>query len=126
MVFDFTRKIANRFRLAKLRRILARVNALEAEVSGRNDSRLRESASLLRKRLSLGATLDDLLPEAFALAREAAKRKIGQRPFDVQVMGGAAIHLGWIAEMQTGEGKTLTATMPAFLNAPARPRGATL
>ena len=70
-----------------------------------------------RKRLADGETLDDLMPEAFATVREAAKRVIGQRHFDVQIMGGAALHLGNIAEMKTGEGKTLVATLPSYLNA---------
>ena len=70
-----------------------------------------------RARLADGETLDDLLPEAFASVREAAKRTLGQRHFDVQLMGGAALHLGNIAEMKTGEGKTLVATLPAYLNA---------
>ena len=70
-----------------------------------------------RQRLADGETLDDLLPEAFAAVREAAKRTLGQRHFDVQIMGGAALHLGNIAEMKTGEGKTLVATLPAYLNA---------
>ena len=70
-----------------------------------------------RERLADGQTLDDLLPEAFATVREAARRTLGQRHFDVQIMGGAALHLGNIAEMKTGEGKTLVATLPAYLNA---------
>ncbi|MCW1063434.1 hypothetical protein OJ587_12400, partial [Streptococcus anginosus] len=69
-----------------------------------------------KERLKEGETLDAILPEAFATVREAAVRTIGQRPYDVQVMGGAALHLGNIAEMKTGEGKTLVATMPAYLN----------
>ena len=70
-----------------------------------------------KERLANGETLDDLMPEAFATVREAAKRVIGQRHFDVQIMGGAALHLGNIAEMKTGEGKTLVATLPSYLNA---------
>ncbi|MHC4591541.1 MAG: preprotein translocase subunit SecA, partial [Planctomycetota bacterium] len=108
---------ASRMRLARLRPALERVNALEGEVSKRSDAQLRESAAALRRRLSFGESLDELMPEAFALTREAARRQIGERPFDVQVLGAAALHRGWIAEMQTGEGKTLAATMPAFLNA---------
>jgi len=117
LVLDLPFIIANRMRLWKLRPLVERVNAFEGEASSRSDARLRQTAALMRQRLSEGETLDDLLPEAFALVREAARRQIGQRHFDVQVMGGAALHKGWIAEMQTGEGKTLTATMPAFLNA---------
>ena len=70
-----------------------------------------------KERLEKGETLDDLMPEAFATVREAAKRVLGQRHFDVQIMGGAALHLGNIAEMKTGEGKTLVSTLPAYLNA---------
>ena len=70
-----------------------------------------------RERLANGESLDDLMPEAFATVREAAKRVLGQRHFDVQIMGGAALHLGNIAEMKTGEGKTLVSTLPAYLNA---------
>src|SRR5262249_24819619 len=82
-----------------------------------SDAELRELTEKYRERLAEGETLDDLLPEAFATAREAAKRTLGQRHFDVQVMGGAALHLGQIAEMRTGEGKTLTCVLPAYLNA---------
>src|SRR5687768_3564685 len=70
-----------------------------------------------RERLADGQTLDDIMPEAFAVAREAASRVLGQRPYDVQIMGGAALHYGNIAEMKTGEGKTLTCVLPAYLNA---------
>jgi preprotein translocase subunit SecA len=114
---DLPYAVANRLRLARLRPLVSRVNAMEGHVTDRSDAELRRSAADLRRRMSQGETLDDLLPEAFALVREAAQRTIGQRHYDVQVMGGAAIHRGWVAEMQTGEGKTLAATMPAFLNA---------
>ena len=70
-----------------------------------------------RERLAAGETVDDLMPEAFATVREAARRVLGMRPFDVQIMGGAALHLGNVAEMKTGEGKTLVATLPSYLNA---------
>ena len=116
-ILDLPYHVARRIRIRMLGPAVERVNALDAEVSGRSDAELKGSAAALRQRLSLGATLDELLPEAFALVREAAQRTIGQRHFDVQVLGAAAIHRGWIAEMQTGEGKTLAATMPAFLNA---------
>src|SRR5690349_12327887 len=82
-----------------------------------SDEDLRGQTEHFRERLAEGETLDDLLPEAFATVREAAKRVIGQRHFDVQLMGGAALHLGNIAEMRTGEGKTLVATAPTYLNA---------
>ena len=117
LIVDLPFFAANRARLAMLRPVVRQVNALEAEVSKRGDDELRQSTVALRRRLSQGETLDDLEAEAFALVREAAKRQIGQRHFDVQVMGAAAMHRGWFAEMQTGEGKTLTATMPAFLDA---------
>src|SRR4051812_28219206 len=82
-----------------------------------SDADLRALTETYKERLADGETLDDLLPEAFAAAREAAKRTLGQRPFDVQLMGGAALHLGQIAEMRTGEGKTLTSVLPTYLNA---------
>src|SRR5438309_5454854 len=81
------------------------------------DAELREQTEEFRSRLAAGETLDDLLPEAFAAVREAAKRTLGQRHYDVQVMGGAALHLGNIAEMKTGEGKTLTSVLAVYLNA---------
>ena len=82
-----------------------------------SDAELRAKTEEFRKRYAEGETLDELLPEAFAVAREGAKRTLGQRPFDVQLMGGAALHLGQIAEMRTGEGKTLTSVLSAYLNA---------
>ncbi|WP_246071720.1 preprotein translocase subunit SecA [Miniimonas arenae] len=103
--------------LKKLHGIAAQVNALEDAVSDLTDAELREETDVFKKRHADGESLDSLLPEAFAVAREAAKRTLGQRPFDVQLMGGAALHLGNIAEMRTGEGKTITATLPAYLNA---------
>jgi preprotein translocase subunit SecA len=93
------------------------VAALEPEISALSDSALRAKTDEFRKRLTEGETLDDLMPEAFAVAREAAKRATGMRPFDVQVMGAVVLHQGSIAEMKTGEGKTLVATMPVYLNA---------
>ncbi|MFD1720071.1 preprotein translocase subunit SecA [Amnibacterium endophyticum] len=103
--------------LRRLQRIVGQVNNLEDEFTQLTDEDLRNETAELRERYSNGESLDDLLPEAFAAVREAARRTIGLRPFDVQVMGGAALHLGNIAEMKTGEGKTLVATMPAYLNA---------
>ncbi len=94
-----------------------RVNALEPKFEPFTDAELREHAHKLRLRARQGDSLNSLLPEAFALVRESAKRTIGQRQFDVQVMGGIAIHNKCIAELETGEGKTLVATMPTFLNA---------
>jgi len=93
------------------------VNALEDSFTALSDEELREETDRFKARLEAGETLDDLLPEAFAAVREASRRTLGQRHFDVQLMGGAALHLGNIAEMKTGEGKTLVATLPAYLNA---------
>lgn len=103
--------------LKKLSGIAEQVNALEDSFQEFSDEELREETDRFRARLASGETLDDLLPEAFAAVREAARRTLGQRHFDVQLMGGAALHLGNIAEMKTGEGKTLVATLPAYLNA---------
>lgn len=94
-----------------------KINALEPEISGLSDARLRAKTDEFRLRLTKGETLDDLLPEAFAVVREAGKRVMGLRHFDVQLMGGYILHRGKIAEMRTGEGKTLVATLPAYLNA---------
>ncbi len=117
MLTDLHYVLMDRLRMRSVRSIVPRVNALEAGMAKRSDAELRQSAAELRRRLSMGETLEDFEPEAYALVREAARRTLGQRPFDVQVLGAAAMHRGWVAEMQTGEGKTLTATMPAFLNA---------
>ena len=103
--------------LAKLRNNAAAVNALEDNFTTLTDDELRNETHVLRERYAAGESLDDLLPEAFAAVREASKRTLGLRHFDVQIMGGAALHLGNIAEMRTGEGKTLVATLPAYLNA---------
>jgi preprotein translocase subunit SecA len=107
--------------LRKLKRIADQVNSIEDEFIAMSDAELRAMTDEFRQRYEAGETLDDLLPEAFATVREAAKRTLGQRHFDVQLMGGAALHLGNIAEMKTGEGKTLVATLPAYLNALAGP-----
>ena len=103
--------------LAKLRSYTKAVNSLEENFSQLTDEELANETVSLRERYGAGESLDDLLPEAFAAVREAAKRTLGMRHFDVQIMGGAALHLGNIAEMKTGEGKTLVATLPAYLNA---------
>ena len=103
--------------LAKLRGIATAVNALESEFEQLTDAELAQETSALRERYAAGESLDDLMPEAFAAVREASKRTLGMRHFDVQIMGGANLHLGNISEMKTGEGKTLVATMPAYLNA---------
>jgi preprotein translocase subunit SecA len=101
----------------RLHRVAEQVNALESDFEAMNDEELRGETVRFRERIERGETLDDLLPEAFAAVREAARRTLGQRHFDVQIMGGAALHQGNIAEMRTGEGKTLVATLPAYLNA---------
>uniref|UniRef100_UPI0032B277D4 DEAD/DEAH box helicase n=1 Tax=uncultured Candidatus Puniceispirillum sp. TaxID=1985115 RepID=UPI0032B277D4 len=93
------------------------INALEATYEGLDDTGLKTKADELRTRVDGGADKDNMLAEAFALVREAAKRALGQRHFDVQLMGGMALHSGQIAEMKTGEGKTLVATLASFLNA---------
>ncbi|MBA3635818.1 MAG: preprotein translocase subunit SecA [Rubrobacteraceae bacterium] len=93
------------------------VSALEPEIEKLSDSQLREKTDEFRERLATGETIDDLLPEAFAVVREVSRRTLGMRPFDEQVMGGIVLHEGKIAEMKTGEGKTLAATMPVYLNA---------
>ncbi len=103
--------------LKKLSGIADQVNALESGFVDLSDAELREETDRFRARLADGEKLDALLPEAFAAVREASSRTLGQRHFDVQIMGGAALHLGNIAEMRTGEGKTLVATAPAYLNA---------
>ena len=103
--------------LRRLKAYANAVNDLEDDFSSLTDDELRNETAELRERYSNGESLDDLLPEAFAAVREAAKRTLGMRHFDVQLMGGAALHLGNIAEMKTGEGKTLVATTAAYLNA---------
>ncbi|WP_425595456.1 DEAD/DEAH box helicase, partial [Salana multivorans] len=103
--------------LKKLQGIAAQVGALESSYQDLTDAELREETDTFRARYKDGESLDAMMPEAFAVVREAAWRVLGQRPFDVQLMGGAALHLGNIAEMKTGEGKTITATLPAYLNA---------
>ena len=104
-------------RVKSLRPLVDKINALEPEFRALDDAGLKAKTDEFRERFRNGETLDDLLPEAFANAREAARRTLGLRPFDVQLVGGIFLHQGNIAEMKTGEGKTLVATMPAYLNA---------
>src|ERR671914_1013815 len=104
-------------KIRALEAVVPQVNALEDEMVALDDSALASKTAEFKQRLENGADLEDLLPEAFAATREAARRALGQRHFDVQLMGGAALHRGWIAEMKTGEGKTLTATLAVYLNA---------
>ena len=103
--------------LRQLEGVAQAVNAIEDDFVAMSDAELQGMTEELRKRHADGESLDELMPEAFATVREAAKRVLGMRPFDVQIMGGAALHLGNIAEMKTGEGKTLVAVAPAYLNA---------
>src|SRR6185312_2282018 len=103
--------------LKALRPIVDQINALEDEMKALTDEELRERTADFKEELANGATLDDILPDAFAVVREAGRRAIGMRHFDVQLIGGIVLHQGKIAEMRTGEGKTLVATLPSYLNA---------
>ena len=109
--------IKNHFHMQRLKKILAKVKNFESEMAGLSDADLRKKTQEFKERLTAGETLDDLLPEAYAVVREADKRVLGMFPYDVQVMGAIVLHEGNVAEMATGEGKTLTATMPLYLNA---------
>ena len=108
---------ANEKYVKSLQPIVDRINDLEKDFEKLSKEELRKKTEEFKKGLAKGETLDDILPEAFVLVREAAKRTLGQRHFDVQLMGGIALHQGKIAEMKTGEGKTLVATLPLYLNA---------
>ncbi|HEU4476203.1 MAG TPA: preprotein translocase subunit SecA [Methyloceanibacter sp.] len=108
---------SNERKLKKYWPVVAKINALEPEVTALSDAALRARTDDFRARVKSGTSLDELLPEAFATVREAAKRTLGQRHFDVQLIGGMVLHEGCIAEMKTGEGKTLVATLPVYLNA---------
>src|SRR5436190_8728245 len=108
-------------KLKALQSLVPDINAHEPEIQALSDDALRHKTVEFRERIAnagddVDEALNDLMVEAFAVTREAAKRVIGQRHFDVQLMGGAALHFGWIAEMKTGEGKTLVSTLPAYLN----------
>ena len=103
--------------IRQYRQIVARINGLEEGVSGLDDARLAAKTVEFRERIAQGESLDALLPEAFAVVREAARRTLGERHYDVQLIGGIVLHEGKIAEMKTGEGKTLTSTAPIYLNA---------
>ncbi|GJF30081.1 protein translocase subunit SecA [Kitasatospora sp. NE20-6] len=116
-VFDKILRAGEGKILRKLQRIAAQVNSIEEDFVNLTDDELRALTDEYKARIADGESLDDILPEAFATIREAAKRVLGQRHYDVQIMGGAALHLGFVAEMRTGEGKTLVGTLPAYLNA---------
>src|SRR5580700_8447234 len=108
---------ANDRYISSLGSLVAQINELEPQLEQLSPEALRARTAEFRQRLDEGAELDDLLVEAFATVREAAKRTLGQRHFDVQLMGGIILHRGMIAEMKTGEGKTLVSTLPVYLNA---------
>ena len=107
----------NERELKRLWPLVEKVNDLEPAIVSLSEIQLKEKPLEFKKRLEAGELLDDLLPEAFAVVREVSKRKLNMRHFDVQILGGIALHEGRIAEMKTGEGKTLVATLPVFLNA---------
>jgi preprotein translocase subunit SecA len=119
-VKEFLKKIfgtRNERNLKRMRPLVARINEIEPEMARKSDEELKALTPLFRKRLTAGETLDDILPEVFAAVREASRRTVGMRHFDVQLIGGIALHRGMIAEMKTGEGKTLVATLALALNA---------
>ncbi|MFP1694488.1 preprotein translocase subunit SecA [Gardnerella swidsinskii] len=116
-IVDKALRMGEGHQLKRLENVAKAVNALEDEISALSDEELKGQTAKFKQRLDNGAKLDDLMPEAFATVREVSKRTLGQRHFDVQLMGGAALHWGNIAEMKTGEGKTLVATLPSYLNA---------
>jgi preprotein translocase subunit SecA len=107
----------NERELKKLQPLVEAINALEPEMKAMSDPQLKDQTPRLKERLENGEPLDDLLPEAFATVREGSVRALGMRHYDVQLIGGMVLHSGRIAEMKTGEGKTLVATLPAYLNA---------
>lgn len=120
MLGNIARKVfgsANDRFVKKQFKIVQKINSYEPEIQKLSDEELRGKTVEFRKRVKDGETLDELLPEAFAVVREAAKRTLGQRHYDVQLIGGIVLHKGMIAEMKTGEGKTLVATLAAYLNA---------
>ncbi|MEN8692663.1 MAG: DEAD/DEAH box helicase, partial [Desulfobacterales bacterium] len=120
MLSSFLTKVfgsKNERELKKLQPIIEQINALETDLKALNDEQLKGHTAKFKERLHNGEPLDDLLPEAFAVVREASRRTLNMRHFDVQLLGGIVLHQGKIAEMKTGEGKTLVATLPAYLNA---------
>ncbi|CAO2826694.1 unnamed protein product [Amaranthus hypochondriacus] len=117
MLFKFKGGDSSESTRQKYSSIVSQINQMEPQISALSDSQLKERTAVLRERALSGESLDSLLPEAFAVVREASKRVLGLRPFDVQLIGGMVLHKGEIAEMRTGEGKTLVAILPAYLNA---------
>src|ERR1039457_7192087 len=116
-VFNKILKVGEGKRVRQLAELVGPINELADQMAALSDEELRDQTDIFRKRLADGESLDDLLIDAFAVVREAATRVLGQRHYDVQLMGGMALHFGWIAEMKTGEGKTLVSTLPVYLNA---------
>jgi preprotein translocase subunit SecA len=116
-VFDKLLRAGEGKKVRALAALVPEINALEPEMESLSDDALAGKTIEFREQLANGADLDDILVEAFAVVREAARREIGQRHYDVQLMGGAALHFGWVAEMKTGEGKTLVSALPVYLNA---------
>ncbi len=115
-IFDKILRSGEGKKLKALQALVPDISALEPEMEALSDAALQAKTGEFRGRLDQGEDLDDLLIEAFAVVREAGRRVLGQRHYDVQLIGGAALHFGWIAEMKTGEGKTLVSTLPAYLN----------
>ncbi|MCT6901110.1 MAG: preprotein translocase subunit SecA, partial [Bifidobacterium sp.] len=116
-VLDKVLRMGEGRQIRKLQGVAKATNAFEDQISAMSDEELKGQTPKFKQRLENGESLDSLMPEAFATVREVSKRTLGQRHFDVQLMGGAALHWGNIAEMKTGEGKTLVATLPSYLNA---------
>src|SRR3569623_387329 len=115
-VFDKLLRAGEGRKIKALAGLVPDINALEPEMQKLSDEELQAKTGEFRQQLENGASLDDLLIAAFAVVREAGVRTVGQRHYDVQLMGGAALHFGWVAEMKTGEGKTLVSTLPVYLN----------
>ena len=121
MLLDFLKPYIdekeNKRDIRKLGKVVENINALEMDLTALSDDALKHKTNGLKEKLQQGKSPDDILPEAYAIVREGARRVLGMRHFDVQLMGGIILHQGRIAEMKTGEGKTLVATLPVYLNA---------
>src|SRR5437016_1617437 len=116
-IFDKLLRTGEGKKIKALAGVVPDINAFEPEIERLSDAELRAKTGDFKQRLDNGEDIDELLIEAYAVVREAGRRVIGQRHYDVQMMGGAALHFGWVAEMKTGEGKTLVSTLPVYLNA---------